>query len=190
MTLTHLMIITAVVTILVIIFNIALSIASRKPKDENAENIGVTAKILRSIFRNETPLTILITQSVTCLLLGILLISTGMIMGKYKEHGALYEDEINMPINAIVAHFEFPDESDALKTALESGANLEDLDVVIVRFGCKDCSNNYDEIMRLHNENNAYIVFSRSEIGKQIVETYNITAVPAYVHENVVTYYN
>jgi hypothetical protein len=113
-----------------------------------------------------------------------------MIMGKYKTFGALYEDEITLPISTVASYFEFEDEGHLLKEALDNGANPDNFDIIIVRFSCKDCSTHKEELLELQKQTNAYIIFSRSEVGKQIVEHYDITAVPAYINHGTVTYYN
>jgi len=54
--------------------------------------------------------------------------------------------------------------------------------IIFIKFGCPDCENVHDNLLKCLDDNNVenvYFVSSRSEKGKEMVKEYNIQAVPS-----------
>ncbi len=122
-----------------------------------------------------------------------------MTINKYSAYGAFYDDSWKDP--NVDSRFLFDtNDTKTLQALYDSDPdafNPELYPVILVRLGCEDCEVAYDRIMAAKTEIEtkrpitAYIVFSRSDIGKIYVNKYNVTNVPVVIIDNAcITLYN
>lgn len=164
-----------------------------EPKDKPKEKIGMTAWILRKILRNEKPLWLTLVQSAIMIITAVLLFISAYIINRYETYGAIYEEENTLPIKNVLANCIEGLENDSarLQQNIEnSNTTLDDYNIIVVRFGCKECHEMSDMLIELRETKHAYIVYSRSPIGKKIVDEYNISITPCFIERGEVTYYN
>lgn len=197
-----LFIITICVVVITIITNFSIAIAFRRYKAlnniEEDKNMMLTARVLCKIFKNKKPLWMLIIEAVTLCATGCLLIISATLFNNYKTYGAIYEEEFTLPISRILDNEkgwpeELADESDLLAKNIEnSNTKLDDYSIILVRFGCKDCHKAAKTLAKYKKENNSYIVYSRSKIGKRILDECGpIKEVPCILeHGELPKYFN
>lgn len=107
----------------------------------------------------------------------------------YRSHGAFYDSSWRKP--SVESHFLFDtSDTDALRDIYASDPenfNTRLYDVIVIRLGCEDCESQAGRIRAAKEEigerkgRPAYIIFSRSEIGRLYVSEYNITDVPVAI---------
>ena len=196
MSLNNLGLITGLVLIFTIMFNLMSFIGykiykKRLNKDKPKEKLNMTAKILRSIFKNEKPLWLTIAETLTLCITGVLLVATATFMDNYKKNGAIYEEEMSLPISTVLKNESklLNNESELLADNLKnSKTTLDDYSIILVRFGCEDCYKWATVLNDYKAEHHSYIVYSKSEIGKEIVDKYMINEVPCIIEHGIVTY--
>lgn len=200
MSLNNLYVITIIVSIITLIVNVSSAVGfavyRKKSNDETNDDtttIPMTAKILRSIFKNKKPRWLLFLEAVTLCASGFLIVATVTLFNNYKTHGAIYEDEFDLKIVQIIENENdlLVDESALLKSNLEnSNTTLDDYSIILVRFGCKDCNEAASTLNEYKKEHHSYIVYSRSEIGKTIIDTYGpIKEVPCIIEHGGIPIY-
>jgi len=191
LSLNTLFVITVIVVAVTLVVNVGIAIAYRHYKKINNidgdddKNIPMTAKVLRKLFRNKKPLWMLLLESLTLCLSGFLLVATVTLFDNYKTHGAIYEDEFDLPIVKILENENdlLTDESSLLLNNIKnSNTTLDDYSIILVRFGCKDCNEAAQTLSEYKKEHKSYIVYSRSEIGQMIIDKYGpIKEVPCII---------
>jgi hypothetical protein len=116
---------------------------------------------------------------------GIVFIICFATMNKYKKYGAFYDESWKYTDVAEHFHFTIDDSEELLRIYNQDPAafNPAQYPIVMVRFGCPDCEDPemLNFIQQIDTQNNFYLVFSRSEIGKYLVERYNIASVPCVI---------
>ena len=108
---------------------------------------------------------------------------------RYARYGAFYDDAWRDP--DVASHFLFESgDTEALQAIYRSDPAAfrpELYDVILVRLGCEDCEKAHARILAAKAEieakkgRPAYVVFSRSEIGKLYVQEYAIEGVPVAI---------
>ena len=94
---------------------------------------------------------------------------------KYGAYGDFDRTETIRTINHRV-RYGYEDQSEELPD------DLTGCIIIFVKFGCPDCENVHDKLVKCLEDNNVENVFfvsSRSEKGKELVEKYQIQAVPS-----------
>lgn len=97
------------------------------------------------------------------------------------SHGAYSDEEYDFqtePMSQIKARINMTpkDQSDELPE------DKTGIIIIFYRWGCKDCEAIYDDLNKQITSDNIYFVSTRSEIGKQLVQDYNILRVPSGIY--------
>lgn len=121
--------------------------------------------------------------------LAVCLAGTGITACRYGSYGAFYDDSWKEP--DVESHFLFrSDDTEALQAIYDSdpdGFRPALYDVLIVRLGCEDCEAQAGRVLAAKDEiaerkgRPAYIIFSRSEIGRLYVDEYGVSEVPVAI---------
>lgn len=125
---------------------------------------------------------------------GLLILATGIMCivcytkyTNYEKYGAMYDSSWKMV--DVEEHFMFESfESELLYDIYKKDPeNFKpgDYNVLIVKYGCKECENLQDTINQI-NIDDIYLIYSRSEIGKIYVDHYGIDYVPCVIAEGSV----
>lgn len=113
---------------------------------------------------------------------------------RYKAYGAFFDDSWRDP--EVERHFMFDtkdtEELQAIFDSDPENFRFDLYDVILVRLGCEDCEKNESRILGAKAEikekkgRKAYIVFSRSDIGKRYAAMYGVDNVPSVIVDSVV----
>lgn len=122
---------------------------------------------------------------ITALLSSVLSLIAMMVFMYYtteaRKYGAFDEFYKTESINIITNNIEhgFVDQSESLPE------NLQGCIIIYFKYGCSDCGRIHDDLLEYvetNNVQNIYFVSTRSEKGKQLLETYPVMSVPTGVY--------
>lgn len=121
---------------------------------------------------------------------GASLFLTGYKAKLYYDYGAFYDDSYTKAdVENHLGYFKSED-TEFLQSVYDKDPENFDFDaypVIIIRYGCKDCEDDYDLVMA--NDERFYIIFSRSDIGKRYVEKYGVIRVPCFIKNGQILNY-
>lgn len=161
---------------LVIIFLIAVATIKEKTQEEET---STEVKKSRSI--------VMLLLSVFMIIGVIFLSGTIILKNKALKHGAYTDEKYDYMKSDDV----FMIKSRINHTPIDQSKELASIEdqkgfiIYMYRWSCGDCEQVYDKVKRIVKDNNVenfYFVSSRSELGKTIVKTFNITEVPSMVY--------
>lgn len=137
-------------------------------------------KIPRSNFR-------ILFEGILIIITGVMMLLSYFKMTEYQKYGAFYDT--SWRAKEVEDHFIFTTEDTEFLQDIYN-ADPENFDyakyaICLVRIGCADCEKVQDVIKELDNEN-LYIIHSRSDIGKRYVERYGVQYVPSVIVDDTV----
>ena len=124
---------------------------------------------------------------ISLIFLAIAIIVVISVVYYYNKHGAFYDDAWRDP--DVDNHFIWTtDDTEFLQSIYDTDPDNfkpELYDVILVRLGCDDCEKIQDIILSAENNDDLYIIFSRSTIGQIYVNKYDIKYVPCTVIDGI-----